>query len=843
MDRLVRWCTDGLLVSVTACFLAGSTTAFLCASRLAGLPVVAVVSVLLCLTAVAALLLHSRHRPLTTLPLFFLTGMLHTHLAMQPVADPNHLAALVTDSTKVTLIGRIHSMAEYNGERTRFELACESLLIHDAARNNRFQPVRGKVLLSVPGSTDPMFVPGTTIMTMATVEPIRPPRSPGTFDYRLQMATRSIAHTGWIQSAREILPVEEPARSAWHTLTTLPERVRQNTATFLNSRFSPEVAGLYQALLIGSVVNVPPQIMELFKDNGCFHILSISGLHLSLLGVFCVALLTWLLKRSTWLLLHTHVPTLALGLTAPLLLLYTFIAGFDIPAFRALVMALLVIYAVVLRRQRTLIHLIAAAALLVLALSPLALFTPSFQLSFAAVLAINLIYPRLPVFLAADRHRDRHRPIVKMLRVLQSMLYVSLAATAGTLPILLYHFNRFSLTGPVMNLCIEPLLCLWALPCGLAAIPLVPLAPDLAAILLHIGSQGILLAVWLSKAVAGFISGSVWTITPTPLEIALYFVVLFLLLRRPRTSGQLALIAALTLVLAGSFSRSLWWPFSSRELMVSFLDVGQGASALVRFPDGGTVLIDGGGYRSERFDTGEQFIAPFLWHHRIWRLDDLVITHPHHDHYNGLPFVAARFQPQRVFVNGDPGEEPPYQQLLATLNQQGAKVQTSAGGDILRSDGGATLTCLGMPGLYEPAERFSTNSRSLVLRLDHGLRSFLFPADIERVAENRLIRAGVPLQSDVLLAPHHGSRTSGGENFLDAVGPALIIVSAGPRRQDVMPAPDNLEIWRQKKIPFLITARHGTVTCRTDGKSMNASPFAGKELFLDESTGQFVHGK
>jgi len=839
MDGLIRRCTDNLLPGVAVCFVAGASLAFFWEKPLAGLPLLRLVAPLLLGLAGGALCLRNHLRPLTTLPFFFLIGLLHTHWALQPVTDPNHIATIIAGPTKVTLIGRMLTMAENNGDRTRFELDCEALLLHDVTRQAQFRPVQGKVLLSVPGAIDPRLAPGTKIMVMATVDRIRNYQTPGAFDYRLQMATRSIFCSGWIQSPREILAVGEPSRSGWHTLPFLPEQVRQQTADFLNTRFDREAAGLYQALLIGSMVNVSPQLMEDFKDNGCFHVLSISGLHLSLLGLFCVTLFTWLLKRSTWLLLHTHVPTLALTLTAPVLLLYTFIAGFNIPAIRALATALLVLFAVVVRRQHTLIHLIAAAALTVLVLTPLALFTPSFQLSFAAVLAINLIYPRLPLFIAQDPARPNNY-LAKAFRLVQSMLYVSLAATAGTLPILLYHFNRFSLIGPVMNLLIEPLLCLWALPCGLLAIPLIPVLPNLAHLLFQIGRPGIDLTVWLAEAVAGFPYASLWTITPTYLEIVLFFLTLFLLLRPRRTVRQLALALGLSLLLTGSFTRSLWLPATPRELTVSFLDVGQGTSTLVQLPGGANVLIDGGGYQTEQFDPGQSLIAPFLWRNRIWRLDDLIITHPHQDHYNGLPFVAARFRPRRLVVNGATGEEPSYERLLQAVLRAGATVQTAQAGDLLRQELDLSFTCLGMNGLLTNTAAWSTNDRSLVLRLQYGTRSFLFPADISIASENKLIRHGTTLRSDILLAPHHGSRTSAGEDFLTAVNPALTVVSASQRRAGTLPAPEHLSLWQQKKIPALVTGQAGTITCRTDGKLLHASAFTGERFVLDESSGKFV---
>jgi len=521
-------------------------------------------------------------------------------------------------------------------------------------------------------------------------------------------------------------------------------------------------------------------------------------------------------------------------LTAPLLLFYTFIAGMNIPAFRSLVTALLVLFAVVLRRQRSLIHLIAATALLVLAVSPLALFTASFQLSFAAVLAINCIYPRLPMIIAKADVNATPNLLTKGLWTLQSMLYVSLAATAGTLPFMLYHFNRFSLIGPVMNLIIEPLLCLWALPCGLLGIPLIWVAPDLAALIFKFGSAGIWLTVWLAEALAGFPYASLWAITPSFFEIAVFFVILFILLQEQRTSRRLSLAFFLSIGLLGSFTFSLWDPRQGKELLVSFLDVGQGTSTLLQLPNGKNILIDGGGNQTERFNPGQSIIAPFLWRQRIWRINDLIITHPHKDHYNGLPFIYARFQPQRLFVNGDNGDEPAYLEFLETVRTQKTPIIKAIAGDKLQQDQGLLLECLGMNGLLDDTPVWPTNDRSIVLRLQFGERSFLFPADIGIESEKRLPQGEGRLRSDVLLAPHHGSLTSSSPEFIAAVSPALIVVSASMARQGILPAPIHLSDWRQAKILPLVTARQGTITCCTDGEKLQARIFTGESYHLEE---------
>ena len=799
MDRLPRHLTDNLLVSVTVCFLAGATLA----PRLpASWPVWTVLAPIgLC--AVAALVLDPRFRPLTALPFFLLVGLLHTHTALHPPADPHHIANWIGEKSRVTLTGRMLTMAEDDGEKTRFELAAESLLIHGSGEAEQPRPVRGRVQLTVLAPLGERFAPGTRLVAIATLDRIRNYHTPGAFDYRLQMAARDIAVAGWVRSAAEILAAPETEVATVRQVRFLPEQVRQHLFAFLGRHFGRDLAGMYQALLTGSLVNVRPALIEAFKANGCFHVLSISGLHFSLLGLFSVGLWTLLLKRSQWLLLHTHVPTLALVLTAPILLFYTCIAGMNVPAVRALITALLVLFAAVLRRQRSFGPLIAAAALIVLAVSPLALFTASFQLSFAAVLAINLIYPRLPALNVDPRDGWPRRALA----LVQSLLLVSVAATLGTLPFMLLHFNRISLIGPLANLVIEPLLCLWALPCGLLAIPFVGVAPGLAVLLFNLGSGGMRLALWLTELTAALPAASVWTITPNPAELILFFAALTLLLRPGASRSHRWAALALFVLLAGSFTRSLWPGVGAREtLRATLLDVGQGSSTLIELPDGRTVLVDGGGYESDRFNVGEALIAPFLWQKRLWRLDTLVVTHPHKDHYNGLPFVFDRFRPGRVIVNGDSGEEPAYARFLARVRERGTPVQLARTGDMLMKGENLTLTCAGMHGLLDEGMHWSTNDRSMVLHLRYGQRSLLLPADISVAAEDRLVATGRDLHSDLLVAPHHGSATSAGPALMRAVSPAVVAVSVSRARRDTLPAPQHLQAWRAQGRMVVTTA-------------------------------------
>ncbi|MCW5206100.1 ComEC/Rec2 family competence protein [Desulfobulbus sp. F5] len=323
--------------------------------------------------------------------------------------------------------------------------------------------------------------------------------------------------SGWVGGREDMLVLNDQTKTGGlHWLRSLPEQVRQKAGSFIRQHLSPEVAGVYKALLIGSQAAVSPQIQEQFKVTGTTHILSISGLHISLLALLVSALLNKLLRRSRWLLLHTHVPTLALLGTLPLLLLYSLIAGMNTPVLRSLIMAAALLGAVILRRRHDMLHLLAVAAL-----NPLALFTASFQLSFSAVAALILFLPQIMPPAKTDGSRR--------VAYLRSAVLASVAATVGTLPLVLLHFHRFSLVGPLMNLLLEPLLCFWALPWGLAAIPCIFVWPQLASVLLKIGSVGIWAGLHGTAITSALPWASIWTINnrcgdtflwpaPSPLE-------------------------------------------------------------------------------------------------------------------------------------------------------------------------------------------------------------------------------------------------------------------------------------------------------------------------------------
>jgi len=813
-----------ILVPVVISFVSGSILAkFL-------LPGDTHLRYLICLTSIAlvVLFLLRRHRDalLYSLPVFILIGFLHTGHALLPPKNPAHLYNLITAGSKVTLTGTVLRMPEFDGHKTSFEMEADSVLFHRQGVGVSEQiPTAGRIRMSMKGPVFATILPGDHLMVIASVNRTFNYQTPGVFDYQLYLASRSIYVTGRISSLSEIIHFTDLNEPWFRKFKFMPERTRYRVGTFLQTKLDTQTAGLYQALLIGTRSGISDEILENFKATGCMHLLAISGIHMGLLGMMIVFSIVWILKRSTWLLTHCHVPTVATLLSLPPLFGYAFIAGMNTPVLRALIMSVFFITGVVLRRQRSIVHIIAAAALLLLMFKPLVLFTVSFQLSFSSILAIALIYPKLLQLIEQKASTMGRKTVV----YLCTALFVSIAATLGSMPFMLLHFNRISPVGPLMNLLVEPLLCLWSLPIGLAAIPIIFLSPDLAAQLLQIGSYGISAAVKMTSLGSTIPFASLWLITPNHLEILMYYGILLLWYFHAEfpKGKQMALLLSAAFILV--FSQGLWLNLPGKKTEVSFLDIGQGSSTVIRMPGGKTVLLDGGNTSSPPFDPGERVIAPFLWKKQVWRLEDMIVSHPHSDHFNGLRFVLRRFKPKRLWINGIENASLPYKELLQEAKKSGITVITPVSGNCIISDGTAKLTALN--GNYPETVRgkisrdFSINDQSLVIKLQHKDSAFLFPGDISEKMEKILVETGMDLQADVLLAPHHGSRSSGSVPFISAVNPEIIVVSAGRNRRGRYLDAGHLKRWRDEGRTVLTSSQDGTITCSTDGKDIQVSNY------------------
>ncbi len=741
---------------------------------------------------------------------FALCGFIHTSQQQQPPGKPNHLYHLIKAQQELTLLGTIDNIVTFDGSINSFTLNTSGIIKREQLPGtSEIIEAKGKVRLSLRSKYPTDLKPGQKIMVVSKIKRIQPKPSPGCFDYGNFFARKNIYHSGWIKSANHIEVIEEEPTTLLEKLYFQPKITRQRIYDFLAELDNPVHSRLYQALLVGERKGLPMDIQENFIKSGTVHLLAISGLHISLLSLLVYGIILFLLKRSEWILLNCYAPNMAMLLTFPFLLAYSFIAGLNPPVIRATLMAGLLLLAISSHRSKQLLPLICGVATLMLLHKPQSLFSASFQLSFAAIIGISLIIPKLPI------PKEEDNIAVKIKKWLISALLVSTVATISNIPFTLYHFNRFSLIGPFSNLIIEPLICFIALPAGFVSLPFIFIYPEVAKFLLNMGGYGLDAAVKTTELLSQLPLSSLWTITPHPWEVVVFMALfIFLLTSKKEEKKKIRFVLLLVFLLFLNFTRGLYLPINKNKAEVDFIAVGKGNSSLVTI-NGKRILIDGGGAYSQNSSVGQKIIAPFLWHKRIWQIDRVVISHPDSDHYNGLEFIIERFRPRLVHTNDSLDNSTGYQRLLAIVNEKAIPIQKTKDGDVISRGNNCQLVCLGMAGI-KGSENLSDNDNSLVLKLSCNGSSVLFSGDIEKKGEMIITEnKGSRLASDILVAPHHGSKSSGREEFIQVVNPSLIIVSASGNDKN-FPAQVNIRKWQQQNIPYLITGKDGTISCNME---------------------------
>ncbi|HKJ64419.1 MAG TPA: ComEC/Rec2 family competence protein, partial [Desulfopila sp.] len=671
-------------------------------------------ALLLLLAATFLLLLWSlRHRQKMSLPLllvfFLLTGMYNGHQSLIPPTEADHISALVSGQrTERVVLGTVQRIFSYDGESVRFDVAALS----QKSKHGQFHRTRGLIRYTLKDQLSKDIQPGTVVLVRGTLKRAHRFATPGSFDYPGYLAAKGIYITGYIDSSLYITAVVSTT-SLLHKFRHLPELTRYRIARFVETRLEPRQAAIYQALLTGDKSAVPPDIMEDFKSAGLLHILAISGMHMSLLGVFLFAIIFWLLRRSEYLILRLNTKKCAAVLCIMPLLFYALIAGAQTPVLRSFIMSLIVILALCGGMRHNFPTLVAGTALLLLTLSPQQLFTPSFQLSFVAIIAITAALPFLRRLTELVNDHFSVKAAATTSTWIATGMVVSLAATLGTAPLLIHHFNRISLVGVAANLIVEPLICLWTLSLGFVAVPLMALIPSVAELLLHVGGIGITLALRVSSFFASLPNASLHLPSVSLFLISIYYIGFCSLFWWKNMTVRHRLIPVVMSLTALFFMVLPPAELTKRfrlESEISYLDVGHGSCSLIQMPGGRRALIDGGALSSPGFDIGERIIAPFLYAKGISRIDDIVITHPDSDHYNGIATIIRRFNVKTLWLSLEVHEVNNWDELIETARKNDVEIKIPAASAVVFDHGRGSLEIIANTA---PLKSGSSNDKGL----------------------------------------------------------------------------------------------------------------------------------
>lgn len=594
--------------------------------------------------------------------------------------------------------------------------------------------------------------------------------NPHGFDVEQRTLAQGIRAAGYVRpGARERL-----APRGWQA-GPLVERMRHD----LRGRMSRAVAGLDQggvliALALGDQAAISASQWQLFTRTGVNHLMSISGLHVTMLAGFAAACAAWLWRR---------VPRRAGGLARGDVALaaglvtafgYALLAGFEVPAQRTVLMLAVVSLAHWTRLNAGASTVLGGALAAVVAMDPMAVMAPGFWLSFGAVGAMML---------AVEARNGRWAWLVVWSRV-QWVLFVALA------PPLLVLFQQVSLVAPVANALAVPVVSFVVVPLALllAAVP-VPTVAWLA----NLPMSGVARAL---EALAG-LPAAVWWQHAPPAWTALLALAGAAWLLAPRGFPGRALAPVLFLPMLLLVPR----PPASGEAQLTVLDVGQGLSVVVRTASYALVFDAGPAWNADA-GSGDRIVAPFLRGEGVRRVDALFLSHDDADHVGGAPGLLATVPVSAVFASL-PGVLP------APAAMAGAR-QCAAGTSWTVDE--VRFEVLHPDSEFIERRAVRDNDRSCVLRVVPVHGRALLAADVEKGAEARMVRSGTPLAAEVLVVPHHGSGTSSTEEFVAAVAPRLAIVSAGWRNRFGHPKAEVVARYHAAGARVLRTDESGAIT-------------------------------
>ncbi|WP_028319876.1 DNA internalization-related competence protein ComEC/Rec2 [Desulfatiglans anilini] len=765
--------------------------------------------------------------------MFLLPGIVAAAALVESIHHPLPiLDVLAPQEPQLGLVGTVLNPVRAENGRGRFALAVERVIIGRTALS-----ADEKVLVSVYGKGVPLRA-GERVQLPARLRVFRNFANPGAYDYEGQMACQGFSCRAVVSDGRLVVPLGYGERLP---VKAFFEEGRERFRGLLIERLDERRAAFSQAILLGDRSAVDQTTQDRFNVSGLAHILAVSGLHMGLLAGLTFFGLRRLLLYSPHLALCVPVGVPAASVTALTVLVYLGMAGFQVSAQRAVLMVLIFLGAGLWGRSRDRWSTLALAALLILAVDPQAIFSISFQLSFGAVAGLLWF---MPVFtdrlgLNAPRKGSEGRGSRRVFGYFAGLAAVSLCATLFLLPLTVYYFHRFPLVVVPANLSAVPILGCWVLPLGLFGAFLLPFSEEAAGVLVEMSGWGQSVVLWLVRFWADLPWAGVWLPTPNGFEIALFYLGLLSLyfFRRSLWAKRLAMSVALLVLFD-----SVYWVkrvYLNEDMRVTFLDVGQGNAALVEFPGGKKMLVDGGGFSGGTFDVGRMVVAPFLWQAKIRQLDYLVLSHPEADHMGGLPFIAASFSPSEFWYNGDTADNDLYRRLALTLEEERIFPRLPPAGPDATMINGVRVEVLqpGKDGMEPEAEGLGFNNRSLVLKLSYQGFAFLFPGDIERPAEALLAnRCGEALKSDVLLSPHHGSATSSSDVFLARVRPRICVISCGAGGD--FPDARTLAGYSARGCEVFRTDCDGAVVCTVREGRLSMRTYNGRKLELRGAPGE-----
>ncbi len=693
----------------------------------------------------------------------------------------DHIATFSAQGSVTTTIrGRISSVPRIRSAEAAYWRPPKTTFLLKASvirrADGQWLTVRGLVRVTVGEPADEL-ADGDEVELVGVLRRFRRPDNPGQYDWVAANRLKGI-HVSFHVPGRD--GAEVLAATGAGPVGGLWRRIRALARRHLEACGDRDETILLEALVLGERDPALRELNLAMVEAGTAHLLSISGLHL---GIF-LAFVYWLGRVLMF------SPRRSAGAVLAVLAVYLLLAEPRPPLLRGAVMAAALCVATISGRRVATANALAAAAVVLLAIDPLQLFTPGFQLSFGIVCGIVVLRRPLRRLLFGRWLGRRGLMVFRGDRRLRRWLYhsaaewairlvcLSLSAYLAAVPLVAYHFGLFTPYAPLLSLIVLPVMIAVLIPAYVSMALALP-TPNLAA---HVGGLAAEAAGVMTRLVELLshlpgLSRDLFAVPAWLVALCYVAMCLWAFAGRWRPAFRAAVGATLALAAATALTQRTAPAPAGAELHV--LSVGHGTMTLLHAPDGRTHLFDAGSLGST--NAYRQVLRPFLRARRLPSPRRVFVSHPNIDHYNALPGLLRRAAPRLAYLNDSFGhrddDSPAVRQLMDAFAGAGVEVVRLGAGRTVRLGPRTTVEVLWPPG--DRLGELDANDSSLVLRVICGSRSVLIPADAGPTVQAELAaRPPDSIAADVLMLPHHGSASPALKPFVEAVGASVLIQSS-----------------------------------------------------------------
>lgn len=649
---------------------------------------------------------------------------------------------------------------------------------------------------------------GDKIIIKGNFEEASSARNEGGFDYKQYLKSKNVY--GIISVDKKDIKLIK--KNNVDVIDLLANKVSNSMKIKIEQNLSNETSKLLSGILIGNKNNLQKEIQEDFRNSSLSHVLAISGMHVSyiMLGI------TFVINKMKF---NKKISKI---ITIFILLFFIILTGKTASVTRACFMSSYIILASLFHKKAHVLASISISLLIILIINPYLILDIGLQLSYGGTIGIVLIYPILKKLKKKkeDKNSKFKKIIHKVKEKILDIILITISANLVIFPIVLFHYNTISFTFIISNLLISPIIGIIII-LGFISVFASYIISPISKVMFLILQTFLNLLIKIAHFCAELPFSKVYFPTPKIYVIIIYYVFLiFIILERnkiiviKKINKKIIIIFVIIIIIL-----NLILNFIPKTFTISFIDVGQGDSMLISTPKGKKILIDGGGSRDEEsFNIGKQTLIPYLLNKGITKLDYILISHFDSDHVGGILSVLEELKVEKVIIC-EQEENENYRRFKEIVKNKKIKVYVVKKGDNVKIEENILLNILWPKD--EKIKENAINNNSIVAKLNYKNFSILLTGDIEKIAENEILKEyenSNILNANILKVAHHGSKSSSINEFLEKVKPQIALIGVG--EENTFGHPNEGVLKRLKNINTKIyrTDKKGEITIKINRK-------------------------